>query len=58
MMAMITWRRVNDFHGERLREVVLRPDRVLTVGELGEAGGEETSGVAQVDNLQYVFKLC
>ncbi len=49
---LLTGGGVHELHGERLAEVVLRPDGVLPVRELGEARREEAAGVAKVDNLK------
>ena len=43
---------VDEFHGERLAEVVLRPDAVLPVVVLAEARREEAARVAEVHHLQ------
>ena len=51
-MSSLTGRGVDELHGERLAEIVLRPDAVLPVVVLAEARREEAAGVAEVHNLQ------
>ena len=48
----LTGRGVDELHGERLAEIVLRPDAVLPVVVLAEARREEAARVAEVHNLQ------
>ena len=48
----LTGRGVDELHGERLAEIVLRPDAVLPVVVLAEARREEAARVAEVHDLQ------